>query len=147
MSSFMKKHGLLIINHVIALLLIVAAFFAYKAIKNAVQRKAAEEIYNVAGDIVRIEYRFPGVRDTAVTERPEDIEVMLECMELARMNLRTVVPHIAMVGAGPDITFTYADGSTISHYYTIWVSEEYPDPFRAFEEIPYIAEQLSAPAD
>ena len=145
--NFIKNHRLLFI-HFIAMLLIAAAILIYFAAKNAIQFKKAEERFNVAGDIVRIEYSlFLENEAAAVTERQEDIKLLLDCIELARQSERTANPYIAGINVGPHITYTYADGSQRTYDYYLKISDNYTYPFKAFEEIPYIAEQLSAPAE
>ena len=144
----LKKKTLFILIAVLAVLLIAAAILIYFAAKKAIQFKKAEERFNVAGDIVRIEYSFVLENEaTAVTERQEDIKVLLDCIELARQSERTANPYIAGINVGPHITYTYANGNQRTYYYYLKINDKYAYPFKAFEEIPYIAEQLSAPAE
>ena len=146
MLSFIKNHRLLFI-HIISVLLIAAAILIYFAAKKAIQFKKAEERFNVAGDIVKVEYCYQMKSVTAVTERQDDIKALLDCIELARLNKRTADSQLLMMIVGPHITYTYADGSQRTYDYDLSISDKYTYPFKAFEEIPYIAEQLSAPAE
>lgn len=141
----MKKKTLFIILAVLAVIL--AAVFAVKAVERAKQRRIAEARFNVAGDIVRVEYKDLMSGAVAVTDRQEDIKVLLECIELARLSERTADPHIAGMNEGPHIIYTYADGSRKTYDYHLKLNEKYPQPFKAFCEIPYIAGQLAAKDD
>ena len=143
----MKKKTLFIILAVLAVIL--AAVFAVKADERAKQRRIAEARFNVAGDIVRVEYkdRMSDAIVVAVTERQEDIKVLLECIELARLNYRTADHQLAVMADSPSITYKYADGSSKKYDYIVKPNEKYPQPFKAFCEIPYIAGQLAAKDD
>ena len=147
MAEFIKKYKYILII-LLALLIVLAVVFTVKAVILAKQRRITEERFNVAGDIVRIEYSFVFENEAAaVTERQEDIKLLLDCIELARQIKRTAIIHYQAVAVGPHITYTYADGSQRTYDYHLKISDNYTYPFKAFEEIPYIAEQLSAPAE
>ena len=145
--NFIKKNRILLL-HILALLIIIAVFITVRSVKIANDRRGPEKAFNIAGNIVRVEYQLPGEEEiTAVTERKEDIKVLLKCIKLSRKNFRANDSNFPYEDAGPIITFTYADGRIKRYGYFYWLNGKYPDPLRAFEEIPYIAEQLSAPAE
>ena len=145
--NFIKKKWILLL-HILALLIIIAVFVIVRSVKIANDRRGPEKAFNIAGNIVRVEYQLPGEEEiTAVTERQEDIKLLLDCIELARQIKRTAIIHYQAVAVGPHITYTYADGSQRTYDYDLSISDNYTYPFKAFEEISYIATQLSIPEE